>query len=137
MQWPIIAIKNLTSLFPLIFLSKNISLYALGRLKWILDIIWPLNQHFNLKNERNWMKQVWMLKFWSGINCILLHWPKKLTLPGNFFLLLTSQPITIHSSFNIAKLITGIDWNLMRRNSDCLDLRLSFSDKFIIHSLID
>ena len=80
MQWPIIPIKNLTFLFPLMFLSKHISLYASGRLKWILDIIWPSNQHFNLKNQRNWIKQVSMLKFWSGIICILLHRPKKLTL---------------------------------------------------------
>ena len=64
----------------MVFLSKHISLYALGRLKWILDIIWPLNQHFNLKIQRNWIKQVLMLKFLSGINCILLHWRKKLTL---------------------------------------------------------
>ena len=74
------AIKNLTSLFPLIYLSKHISLYALGWLQWILDIIWPLNQHFNLKNQRNWIKQVGMLKFLSGINCSLMHWSKKLTL---------------------------------------------------------
>ena len=72
--------NNLTSLFPLNFLSKHISLYALGRLKWILDIIWPFNQHFNLKNQRNWIKQVLMINFLIGINCILLHWPKKLTL---------------------------------------------------------
>ena len=64
----------------MIFLWKHISLYALGRLMWILDIIWSLNQHFNLKNLRNWIKQVLMIKFCSGINCILLHWPKKLTL---------------------------------------------------------
>ena len=64
MQWPIIPIKNLT----------------LGRIKWILDIIWPLNQHFNLKNQRNWIKQVLMLKFLMGIICILLRRPKKLTL---------------------------------------------------------
>ena len=72
--------KNFTSLFPLIFLSKHISLYALGRIRWILDIIWPLNQHFKLKNQRNWLNQVWMWKFWNVINCILLHWRKKLTL---------------------------------------------------------
>ena len=66
--------KNFTSLFPLTFLSKHISLYALGRLKWILDIIWPLNQHFKLKNQRNWLKQVRMWKFWNVMNCILLHW---------------------------------------------------------------
>jgi hypothetical protein len=64
---------TLISLFPLIFLSKHISLYALGRLKWILDIIWPLNQLFKLKNQRNWLRQVWMWKFWNVINCILLH----------------------------------------------------------------
>ena len=29
--------KNFTFLFPLIFLSKHISLYALGRIRWILD----------------------------------------------------------------------------------------------------
>ena len=51
-----------------------------GRLKWILYIIWPFNQHFKLKNQRNWLKQVWMLKFWSVINCIFVHWTKKLTL---------------------------------------------------------
>ena len=65
----------------MIFLSKHISLYALNRLKWILDIIWPSNQHFNQKNQRNGKNQVWMLNFLSGmINCILLHWRKKLAL---------------------------------------------------------
>ena len=57
----------------------------LGRLKWILDIIWPLNQHFNLKNQRNRIKLVLMLTFLIGIICILLHRPKKLTLE-QFFL---------------------------------------------------
>ena len=33
------------------FYHKHISLYALGRLKWILDIIWPLNQHFKMKKK--------------------------------------------------------------------------------------
>ena len=47
--------KILSSLFPLIFLSKHISLYALGRR--VLDIIWLLNQHFKLKNQRKWLKQ--------------------------------------------------------------------------------
>ena len=64
----------------MIFLSKHISLYALGRIRWILDIIWPLHQNFKLKNQRNWLKQVWALKFWSVINCFFMHWPKKLTL---------------------------------------------------------
>ena len=64
----------------MIFLSKHISLYALSRLKWILDIIWPLNQHFKLKNQKNWLKHVWMLKFWDVINCIFVHWRMKLTL---------------------------------------------------------
>ena len=72
--------KNFTSLFPLIFLSKHISLYALGRIRWILDIIWPLNQYLKLKNQRNWLKQVWMFKFWSVINRFFMHWTKKLTL---------------------------------------------------------
>ena len=77
--------KNFTSLFPLIFLSKHISLYALGRIRWILDIIWPLNQHFKLKNQRNWLNQVWMWKFWNVMNCILLHWYKHLTLMRHWF----------------------------------------------------
>ena len=64
----------------MIFLSKHISSYALGRLKWILDIFWPLNQHFNLKNQRNWRTTFFMLRFLIGIICILLHRPKKLTL---------------------------------------------------------
>ena len=84
-QWPIIPIKNLTSLFPLIFLPKHICVYALGRIKWILGIIWPWNQHFNLKNQRNWKKQVWMLNFLLGIICILLHWWKKITLVSILF----------------------------------------------------
>ena len=83
MQWPIMAIKNLTSLFPLIFLSKHINLYALGRLKWTLDIVWPLNQHFNMKNQRNWRTTFFMLRFLIGIICILLHRLKKLTLRGH------------------------------------------------------
>ena len=64
-QWPIIPIKNLISLFPLIFLSKHISLYALGRLKWILDIIWILNQHFNLKNLKKLGKTSLNVKFFD------------------------------------------------------------------------
>ena len=69
----------------MIFLSKHTSLHA-GRLKWILDIIWPLNQRFNLKNQRNWLKWIWMLRFWSVINCIFLLWAKKLTLTFIFCL---------------------------------------------------
>ena len=50
------AIKANILLFLLIqFATKG--LYALGRLKWILDIIWPLNQHFKLKNQRNWLNK--------------------------------------------------------------------------------
>ena len=49
---------------------KHISLYALGRLKWILDVIWHLNQHFNLKNQRNWIKQVLMLRFLMSITSL-------------------------------------------------------------------
>ena len=51
-----------------------------NRVKWILDIIWPLNQHFKLKNQRNWLQQVSMLKYWSVINRFFMHWAKKLTL---------------------------------------------------------
>ena len=67
----------------MIFLSKHISLYALCRLKWILDIVWPLNQHFNLKNQKNWKTTFFMLRFLIGIICILLQRPKKLTLKPN------------------------------------------------------
>ena len=42
--------------------------------------MWPLNQHFKQKTQRNWLKQVWMLKFWSVINCCFMRWTKKLTL---------------------------------------------------------
>ena len=58
-------------------------MHLLGRIWWILDIIWPLNQDFKLKNQRNWLKQVWMLKLWSEINCFFMHWTKKLTLAQN------------------------------------------------------
>ena len=89
--------KNFTSLLPLIFLSKQISLYASGRLKWILDIIWPLNQHFKLKNQRNWLNKfkcenfgMWLhltalkkktyfsLKFKSWTD----HWVEDISHPG-------------------------------------------------------
>ena len=72
--------KNLSSYFHWYFYQNTsvCNLYALVRIKWILDIIWTLNQHFNLKNQRNW--KVWMINFLSRIICILLHWWKKLTL---------------------------------------------------------
>ena len=35
---------------------------------------------FKAEKPRNWLKQVWMLKIWSVINCIFVHWAKKLTL---------------------------------------------------------
>ena len=38
---------------------------------------------FTLKNQRNWLKQVKMLKFWNVINCVFVHWTKKLTLVNN------------------------------------------------------
>ena len=47
--------------------------------QWILDSSWPFKYHFKLKNQRNWLKLVWMLKVWSVINCIFVHWTKKLT----------------------------------------------------------
>ena len=121
------AIKNLTSLFPLIFLSKYINFYALGRLKWILVIIWPLNQHFKLKNQRNWLKQVWMSKFWSVINCFFMHWTKKLTLLINqpsFRETLVDMCNTISSAFdNIQK-----DW-VIKKN-------VVFTIKFRVHKYI-
>ena len=42
-------------------------------LKQILDIFWPLNQHFKLENQRNWLKQDWTLKFWSVVNLFALN----------------------------------------------------------------
>ena len=69
-------------------------MYSLGRLKWILDIIWPFNQHFNLKNQRNWIKQVLMTNFLNDINCILLHWQKKTTLVFSRFDHLASKMST-------------------------------------------
>ena len=39
---------------------------------------------FNMKNQRNWIKQVLMLSFLIGIICILLYWWKKLTLSRLF-----------------------------------------------------
>ena len=38
--------ENFSSLFPVIFLSKHISLYALSRLRSNLDTTWPLNSLF-------------------------------------------------------------------------------------------
>ena len=39
-----------------------------------------LNQHFKLKNRRNWQQQVWMLNFWNVINWVFVNWTKKLTI---------------------------------------------------------
>ena len=101
--------KNLTSLFQSIFLSKHISLYALGRLKWILDIVWPLNQHFNLKNRRNWRTTFFMLRFLIGIICVLLHRPKKLTLRENILILCCKKPsISIEFTWKL----TGKTWKV-------------------------
>ena len=49
-------------------------------ISWNWDTIWPLNQHYKLKNQRNWLEQVWVLNFWNVINSIFVHWMKKLTL---------------------------------------------------------
>ena len=93
--------KNLTSL--------SVCIHYLGRLKWIRDIIWPLNQHFKLKTQRNWLKQVWMLNFWSVINCFFMHWTKKLTLVWDgwsvysswiYFTFITKKMLTAGLIFN-------------------------------------
>ena len=76
----------------------------LGRLKWILDIIWPLNQHFKLLNQRNWLKQVWMLKFWSVINCFFMNWTKKLTLVWDGWSVYSSW---IYFNFITKKILTA------------------------------
>ena len=125
MQWPIIPIKNLTSLFPLIFLSKHISLYALGSLKWILDIVWPLNQHFNLKNGRNWRTTFFMLRFLIGIICILLHRPKKLTLRykcyfNNYFI-----PLWI--TWHVLHFPTGLIQTIFKKSFNHQSLRKHFA----------
>ena len=74
MQWPIIPLKNFIIPISIDISIKTHQLYALGRLKWILDIIWPLNQPKKLE------KTSLNVKFLSGINCTLLHLRKKLTL---------------------------------------------------------
>ena len=63
--------KIFSSLFPLIFLSKHISLYALGRPKWVLDIIRPLNQHFKLKTQSNRLKQVLIYIKWENFESVI------------------------------------------------------------------
>ena len=52
------------------FLSKHISLYALGRIRWILNIIWPLNQHFRLKKTKKLAKTSLNVKI---LECDWLH----------------------------------------------------------------
>ena len=36
-----------------------------------------------MKSQRNWLKQVWMLKFWSVINCTFVHWRNLLYKPNH------------------------------------------------------
>ena len=96
-----------------ISIDISIKTHALGRLKWILDIICYLNQHFNLKNQRNWKKQIWMLNILIGIICILLHWWKKVTLTLKLkFSTTTNQREALASKFNFRVIgnMFGLFW---------------------------
>ena len=54
---------RLTSLFPLIFLFKTHQFVCSRQAhKWILDIIWPLNQYFKLKKPKKLAKTSLNLK---------------------------------------------------------------------------
>ena len=70
---------------------KTHKFVCIRQIRWILDIIWPLNQTFKLKNQRNWLKQVWTLKFWSVINWFFMHWTKKVTLVEQFIRAMKDQ----------------------------------------------
>ena len=75
-----------------------------------------------LKNQRNWLKQVWMLKFWSVINCIYVHWTKKLTLASNVVFLLYFLNSVVNYLFLIAfSLVLSSSFLL------CSQLRVSFT----------
>ena len=95
----------------------------LGSLKWILDIIWPLNQHFKLKNQRNWLKQVWMWKFWNVINCILLHWRKKLTLASCFFSVLNSWQKDHKRFFEKLNKYQHLEFKIQTKSADAKETR--------------
>ena len=81
--------------------------------KWILDIIWPLNQHFKLKNQKNWIKQVLVLKFLSGINCILLHWKKETYFSIQSFFLDSGRPSQVHLQTDNVDYFKKPSWKLL------------------------
>ena len=41
------------------FYQNHINLHALNRIMWVLDLIWPSNQHFKLENQRNRLNKFW------------------------------------------------------------------------------
>ena len=73
-----------------------------------------LDLHLKLKDQRNWLKQVWTLKFWSEIICFFMHWTKKLTLDcvllslhtssESLKLLSSKHPFPGHSTSMLTKL---------------------------------
>ena len=105
-------------------------MYPSGKPKWILDIIRPLNQHFNpiptgqgrnqplyerhvtksgrnrvkLKIQKNRLKQVWMFKLWNVINCVFVNWTK-LTLGGWIFQLILKYQTKENRIFILQKRI--------------------------------
>ena len=78
-----------------------------------LDIIWPINLNFKLKNQRNWLNQVWMWKFWNVMNCIILHWYKHLTLVKSLYMQ-TSKNLFRLSGFVILQKDNFQDWIKVR-----------------------
>ena len=66
---------TINRIFPHCFSPLANGTYLNRQKHTILQNHWHLNQLFKLKNQRNWIKQVW-----SVISCIFVHWMKKLNL---------------------------------------------------------
>ena len=80
-----------------------------------------------------------MLKFWSGINCIFLHWMKKLTLEETLFLVKSSCEDNCHIFTNHWMVILTskrLWWILIRSCKNILSNCPSLAQKLQLRTLI-
>ena len=70
-----------------------------------------------MKDQTNWLKQVWMLKIWSVINCFFMQWTKKLTLQFLFlFFYIPFQFQYFFCTYFRKRIITNGAWSQWRSN---------------------
>ena len=100
-----------------------------------------------MKNQRKWLKQVWILKFWSLINCFSMHWTKKLTLDIMIFSWFTcphvftnSQITNFPKNCTFKKVYFWAGWDFSSKWFDCSKRSWKigiWNSKFVKRSQID